>query len=89
MPLLEEKRSHCQVDRTAINVKKKLPVKDGSYAKLVPYVPGSYRVSTARRTSHCQRRKMPLLEEKRGHCQVDRTAINVKKKLPVKDGSYA
>nr|GEU33661.1 reverse transcriptase domain-containing protein [Tanacetum cinerariifolium] len=33
MPLLEEKRSHCQEDRTAINVKKKLPVKDGSYAK--------------------------------------------------------
>nr|GEU33664.1 hypothetical protein [Tanacetum cinerariifolium] len=35
MPLLEEKRSHCQEDRTAINVKKKLPVKDGSYAKVV------------------------------------------------------
>nr|GEW61348.1 ribonuclease H-like domain-containing protein [Tanacetum cinerariifolium] len=33
MPLLEEKRSHCQEDRTAINVKKKLPVKGGSYAK--------------------------------------------------------
>nr|GEY59928.1 hypothetical protein [Tanacetum cinerariifolium] len=33
MPLLEEKRSHCQKDRTAINVKKKLTVKDGSYAK--------------------------------------------------------
>nr|GEX44472.1 hypothetical protein [Tanacetum cinerariifolium] len=32
MPLLEEKRSHCQKDRTAINVKKKLPFKDGSYA---------------------------------------------------------
>nr|GEW89302.1 hypothetical protein [Tanacetum cinerariifolium] len=39
MPLLEEKRSHCQKDRTTINVKKKLPVKDGSYAKLVPHVP--------------------------------------------------
>nr|GEX00897.1 putative reverse transcriptase domain, zinc finger, CCHC-type, aspartic peptidase domain protein [Tanacetum cinerariifolium] len=49
----------------------------------------SYRVPTSRRTSHCQRRKMPLLEEKRSHCQKDRTAINVKKKLPVKDGSYA
>nr|GEV87518.1 hypothetical protein [Tanacetum cinerariifolium] len=49
----------------------------------------SYRVPTARRTSHCQRRKMPLLEEKRSHCQKDRTAINDKKKLPVKDGSYA
>nr|GEU92000.1 ribonuclease H-like domain-containing protein [Tanacetum cinerariifolium] len=48
-----------------------------------------YRVPTAKRTSHCQRRKMPLLEEKRSHCQKDRTAINVKKKLPVKDGSYA
>nr|GFA68334.1 hypothetical protein [Tanacetum cinerariifolium] len=35
MPLLEEKRSHCQKDRTAINDKKKLPVKDGSYAKVV------------------------------------------------------
>nr|GEX08735.1 copia protein [Tanacetum cinerariifolium] len=33
MPLLEEKRSHCQKDFTSINVKKKLPVKDGSYAK--------------------------------------------------------
>nr|GEV71355.1 uncharacterized mitochondrial protein AtMg00810-like [Tanacetum cinerariifolium] len=49
----------------------------------------SYRIPTARRTSHCQRRKMPLLEEKRSHYQKDRTAINVKKKLPVKDGSYA
>nr|GEV74542.1 hypothetical protein [Tanacetum cinerariifolium] len=29
----EEDRCHCQKDRTAINVKKKLPVKDGSYAK--------------------------------------------------------
>nr|GFA10075.1 hypothetical protein [Tanacetum cinerariifolium] len=35
MPLLEEKRSYCQEDRTAINVKKKLPVKGGSYAKVV------------------------------------------------------
>nr|GEY54018.1 hypothetical protein [Tanacetum cinerariifolium] len=35
MALLEEKRSHCQKDRTAINVKKKLPVKGGSYAKVV------------------------------------------------------
>nr|GEV21583.1 hypothetical protein [Tanacetum cinerariifolium] len=35
------------------------------------------------------RRKMPLLEEKRSHCQKDRTVINDKKKLPVKDGSYA
>nr|GEV82091.1 retrovirus-related Pol polyprotein from transposon TNT 1-94 [Tanacetum cinerariifolium] len=32
MPLLEEKRIHCQKDRTAINDKKKLTVKDGSYA---------------------------------------------------------
>nr|GEV28565.1 hypothetical protein [Tanacetum cinerariifolium] len=39
MPLLKEKRSHCQEDHTAINVKKKMPVKDGSYAKLVPHVP--------------------------------------------------
>nr|GEV88050.1 retrovirus-related Pol polyprotein from transposon TNT 1-94 [Tanacetum cinerariifolium] len=49
----------------------------------------SYKVPTAKRTSHCQRRKMPLLEEKRSHCQKDRTAIHVKKKLSVKDGSYA
>nr|GEV11068.1 uncharacterized mitochondrial protein AtMg00810-like [Tanacetum cinerariifolium] len=35
MPLLEEKISHCQGDRTPINVKKKLPVKGGSYAKVV------------------------------------------------------
>nr|GEX26394.1 retrotransposon protein, putative, Ty3-gypsy subclass [Tanacetum cinerariifolium] len=35
------------------------------------------------------RRKMPLLEEKRSHYQKDRIAMNVKKKLPVKDGSYA
>nr|GFA72287.1 hypothetical protein [Tanacetum cinerariifolium] len=48
----------------------------------------SYRVPTARRTSHCQKRKMPLLEEKRSHCQEDRTAINTKEKQPVKDGSY-
>nr|GEY99788.1 hypothetical protein [Tanacetum cinerariifolium] len=34
------------------------------------------------------RRKMPLLEEKRSHCQKDCTAINDKKKLPVNDGSY-
>nr|GEW97030.1 hypothetical protein [Tanacetum cinerariifolium] len=34
MTLLEEKRSHCQEDRTAINVKKKLPVKGGSYTKV-------------------------------------------------------
>nr|GEZ73646.1 putative reverse transcriptase, RNA-dependent DNA polymerase [Tanacetum cinerariifolium] len=39
--------------------------------------------------SHCQRRKMPLLEEKRSDCKKDHTAINDKKKLPVKDGSYA
>nr|GEZ98264.1 hypothetical protein [Tanacetum cinerariifolium] len=35
MPLLEEKKSHCQKDPTAINVKKKLSVKDGTYAKVV------------------------------------------------------
>nr|GEX91446.1 hypothetical protein [Tanacetum cinerariifolium] len=35
----KEKRSYCQEDRTAINVKKNLPVKGGSYAKLVPHVP--------------------------------------------------
>nr|GEZ29815.1 hypothetical protein [Tanacetum cinerariifolium] len=49
----------------------------------------SYRVPTGRTTSHFQYRKMPLLKEKRSHCQEDRTAINVKKKLPVKGGSYA
>nr|GEX96936.1 hypothetical protein [Tanacetum cinerariifolium] len=35
-----------------------------------------------------QRSWFPLLEEERCHCQKDRTAINVKKKPPVKDGSY-
>nr|GEU29606.1 hypothetical protein [Tanacetum cinerariifolium] len=44
----------------------------------------NYKVLTARRTSHCQRRKMPPLEEKRSHCQKDRTAINDKKKLQSK-----
>nr|GEU86963.1 hypothetical protein [Tanacetum cinerariifolium] len=31
----KEKISHCQEDRTAINVKKKLPVKGGSYANAI------------------------------------------------------
>nr|GEY38781.1 ribonuclease H-like domain-containing protein [Tanacetum cinerariifolium] len=31
----EEKRCHCQEDYTAINVKKKLSVKDGSYTKVL------------------------------------------------------
>nr|GEW72270.1 copia protein [Tanacetum cinerariifolium] len=59
------------------------------FTKALGIPTASYRVPTSRRTSHCKRRKMPLLEEKISHCQKDHTAINVKKKLPVKDGSYA
>nr|GEW60786.1 hypothetical protein [Tanacetum cinerariifolium] len=40
-----KKRSHCQKDRTAINVKKKLPVKDGSYAKLPKNTTQSTQIS--------------------------------------------
>nr|GEU71214.1 reverse transcriptase domain-containing protein [Tanacetum cinerariifolium] len=35
LPTASEVGSHCQKDRTAINVKKKLPVKDGSYANVL------------------------------------------------------